>query len=51
MLADDTLDELVGWSVEGVIAVFRPAETGWCAQVGYRVVYGKHHKGWSYEPD
>jgi hypothetical protein len=49
MLADDSLDELAamdGWSVEGVIAIFRPAEAGWCARVDYREVYGKHHRNW-----
>jgi hypothetical protein len=49
VLADDTLDKLADvacWSVEGVIAVFRPAEAGWCAPVDYQVVYGRHHKSW-----
>jgi hypothetical protein len=49
MLADDTLDEpaeMEGWSLDVVIATFRPAEPGWCAQVDYRVVYGKHDKNW-----
>jgi hypothetical protein len=49
VLADVDLDELAemdGWSVEGVIAVFRPEEAGWCARLDYRVVFGKHHRSW-----
>jgi hypothetical protein len=49
VLADDSLDELAemaGWWVEGVSAVFRPAEAGWCARIDYRLVYGKHRKSW-----
>ena len=49
MLADYDLDglaEMDGWSVNGVVATFRPFDAGWSALVMYRTVHGRHHSRW-----
>ena len=48
-MADDDLDglaEMDGWSVNGVVAMFRPLDAGWTALVMFRTVHGKHHSRW-----